>query len=138
MSTTIERYEALCQKHGLDPNALPDVSKVPEKRKKYIISCERIAIIAECYNKEDKDGNILDEGWIPNYSDYNQRKYEIWFRVIKDTSSVSGFGLAYGGYVSWSTLTFCGGRLCFKTSALGEYVTKKHAEIFRDFLTINK
>ena len=75
---------------------------------------------------------VYNEGWVADFTDDNQPKYEVYFK------HKSGFGLAYGAYDCWCAGTHCGCRLCFKTSALAEYVTKKHAEIFRDFLTINK
>ena len=75
---------------------------------------------------------VYNEGWVANYEDSNQPKYEVIYR------HKPGFGLAYYGYVGWYSGTTCGGRLCFKTPALGELVTTKHPEIFRDFLTIKK
>lgn len=134
MSSTIERYEALCKKHGVDPNALPDVSKVPEERRKYNLASERLALITKCYNAEDSDGNVLEVGWVPDYSKGNsQRKYEIWFEVVEDKSSVSGFGLAFGGYVGWLTDTVCGGRLCFKDIDTAKRAFSDFKEYYEDF-----
>ena len=134
MSTTIERYEALCQKHGLDPNALPDVSNVPKERKKYNLASERLAVITKCYNAEDENGNLLEVGWTPDYSiGSRQPKYEIWFEVVENKSSVSGFGLAYLYYDFWITSTDCGGRLCFKDMKTARRAFDDFKEYYEDF-----
>ena len=75
---------------------------------------------------------VYNEGWVADYEDSNQTKYEVIYRYK------AGFGLAYHVYGIWYSDTYCGGRLCFKNQILGKHVTTKHAEIFRDFLTINK
>gem|GEM_PF-1408490 len=75
---------------------------------------------------------VYNEGWVADYKDSNQPKYEIIYK------HKPGFGLAYHDYDGWSTHTGVGSRLCFKTPELGKHVTTKHPEIFRDFLTIKK
>jgi hypothetical protein len=75
---------------------------------------------------------VYNEGWVADFEDDNQPKWQVYFR------HKPGFGLSYHDYDGWTTVTFCGGRLCFKDKEKCEYVTTKHPEIFRDFLTINK
>ena len=133
MSKADERFIALCEKHGLDPNAIVDVSKVPEKRKRYSLACDKLAIIAECYNKEDKDGNIVEMELFPDYANPRQWKYELLFDIVKDESSVSGFGLAYYGYGNRVTCTGCGGRLCWRSVATGKRAFADFPEYFEDF-----
>jgi hypothetical protein len=133
MSTTDQRYEALCKKHGVDPNALPDVSKVPEERRKYNLAAERLAVITKCYNAEDSDGNVLEVGSVPDYSKGNRQfKYEIWFEVVEDKSSVSGFGLSCFVCDSWYSFTGCGGRLCFKDKETAKRAFNDFKEYYED------
>ena len=132
MSKADERFIALCEKNGVDPNAIVDVSKVPEKRKRYSLACDKLAIIAECYNKEDEDGNIVEMELFPDYNNRNQWKYELLFQIVKDESSVSGFGLAYHGYDGWYAHPRCGGRLCWRSVATGKRAFTDFTEYFED------
>lgn len=133
MSTVDERFIALCKKHRLDPNAIVDVSNVPEKRKKYSIASDKLAVVAECYNSEDESGNVLETKWTPDYSKGNrQRKYELWLEVVEDKSSVSGFGLACDDFVGWHSFTCCGCRLCFKDVETAKRAFNDFKEYYED------
>gem|GEM_PF-5428002 len=132
MSKADERFIALCEKHAVDPNAIVDVSKVPEKRKRYSLACDKLAIIAECYNKEDEDGNIVEMELFPDYTNRRQWKYELLFQLVKDESSVSGFGLAYDDYDTWLTCTCVGSRLCWRSVATGKRAFADFTEYFED------
>lgn len=72
----------------------------------------------------------LNEGWVPDWSDGSQYKYVPYFEYK------AGFGLSYYGYGHWSTRTYVGSRLCFKSSDLAVYAAKQFADIYNDFLTI--
>lgn len=87
-----------------------------------IIAYTKLVIIAKA----------LNEGWQPDWTDSNQRKYVPWFE------QKSGFGLSYDGYVRWHTTTAVGSRLCFKTAELAKYAATQFADIYNDFLTIKK
>ena len=63
--TTIKSYEDACKKVGVDPQALPDVSMIPEEFRKAIINCYKLYIIFKAINN----------GWIPDWRKYNQGKY---------------------------------------------------------------
>lgn len=73
---------------------------------------------------------VLNEGWVPDWSDSNQYKYFPYFK------HKSGFGLSYYGTNIWHSFTFVGSRLCFKSAELAEYVGKQFADIYNDYLTI--
>ncbi len=74
----------------------------------------------------------LNEGWQPDWTDSNQRKYVPWFE------HKSGFGLAYGICGSWDSVAAVGSRLCFKTAELAKYAATQFADIYNDFLTTKK
>lgn len=73
---------------------------------------------------------VLNEGWIPDWSNSSQYKYVPYFK------HKSGFGLAYDDFVNWDTRTRVGSRLCFKTAELAKYAATQFADIYNDFLTI--
>ncbi len=68
----------------------------------------------------------LNEGWKPDWNNSSQYKYYPWFKM-------SGSGLAYHGFVSWSSDTLVGSRLCYKSKELAEYAGKQFISIYNDF-----
>lgn len=71
----------------------------------------------------------LNEGWIADYTNIDQTKYEPWFYY---DSSAGGF--VYSGYDCWSSLSGVGSRLCFHSSELAEYFGNQFIEIHRKYL----
>lgn len=55
-------------------------------------------ISASAYLKLVLISKALNEGWIPDWTNPNQRKYVPWFE------HKSGFGLSYDGYDAWDSL----------------------------------
>lgn len=84
----------------------------------------------EAYSKLIIIAKALNEGWVPDWSNDNEYKYQPWFK------EKPGFGLAYGGYGDWLTRTLVGSRLCYRTSELAEYAATQFADLYNDFLTI--
>ena len=72
----------------------------------------------------------LNEGWQPDWTNSSEYKYVPWF-IDKP-----GFGLSYHGCDGWTTATFVGSRLCFRTKELAEYAATQFADIYNTFLTI--
>ena len=122
---TIKSFEDACKKEGIDPTALPDISMIPEEFRKAIISCYKLFIIFKAINN----------GWIPDWNNYDQYKYYPWFKIL---SSGSGFVFSYSYYGYHFTFTCVGSRLCFKTKELAQYAGTQFIEIYRDYLTIKK
>jgi hypothetical protein len=89
----IKTFEGACKALGIDAKKLPDVSMLPADHQDAIIAHYKLVIIAQA----------LNEGWKPDWSDYNQYKYYPWFNVR------SGSGLSYFDFVGWTT--HCGCRL---------------------------
>jgi hypothetical protein len=82
----IKTFEGACKALGIDAKKLPDVSMLPADHQDAIIAHYKLVIIAQA----------LNEGWKPNWSDYNQYKYYPWFDVR------SGSGLSYDDYGCWA------------------------------------
>ncbi len=73
---------------------------------------------------------VLNQGWEPDWNDFNQRK---WFPVF-DMSEGAGFG--HSLYAYWGTDTAGGSRLCFETEELADYAGRTFNDIYK--LILNK
>ena len=115
---TIKSFEDACAKENIDPAALPDVSMIPEYLRKPIIAAYKLMIIFLAINN----------GWRPDWSNSNQKKYYPWYWVL---SSGLGFSRSYCGYDG--TYTFVGSRLCTDTSEKAIYISEQFREEYADF-----
>jgi len=79
------------------------------------------------YEKAKIVAQALNEGWIPDWDNKDQRKYYPYF-----AASPFGFGAAFYGF--WFANTRAGSRLCYRTSELAEYAGKQFAEIYKKFI----
>ena len=86
---------------------------------KHIISQLQSIIIAKA----------LNEGWIADYTNIDQTKYEPRFYY---DSSAGGF--FYYDYGLWSSATSIGSRLCFHSSKLAKYFGTQFIDIHRKYL----
>ena len=116
----VKTFEAACQKLGIDTSKLPDFSAVPVKHQAALIAHFKLVIIAQ----------VLNDGWEPNWDDYNEYKYYPWFYM----DSALGFDLNHV-YCHYSASTV-GSRLCFKTEALAEYAAKNFKDLYKDYMLI--
>lgn len=71
----------------------------------------------------------LNEGWIADYTNINQTKYEPRFYY---DSSAGGF--VYGSYCRWNLGTYVSSRLCFHSSELAKYFGTQFIDIHRKYL----
>ena len=71
----------------------------------------------------------LNEGWIADYTNIDQSKYEPRFYY---DSSAGGFVYHDNGY--WFTRAYVGSRLCFHSSELAKYFGNQFIEIHRKYL----
>ena len=95
------------------------VREINPKHIEALIALNELFTIAEAWNKED--------GFVPDFSDWNQAKWYPWFKYNKDAA---GFVYAYTPYTPPSAHAFFGSRLCFKTSERAEQFGKKFAELY--------
>lgn len=123
---------------GLKPNSEFDVVKVREstyatciydvkrlvndinpKHIKALIALNELFTIAQAWNKED--------GFFPNFSDWNQNKWFPWFEYNKN---VARFVYATTGNTPTAGHTLIGSRLCFKTSERAEQFGKQFVDLY--------
>lgn len=120
----VKSFADACQVLGIKTN-LPEVSNLPEMHQKAIIAHYQLVIIAEA----------LNEGWKPNWDNFDERKYYPWFDM-ELSSSGSGFSCYGCGYRVAGSLV--GSRLCFKTAELARYIGETFIELYRDYFVLNQ
>ena len=95
------------------------VTDINPKHIEALIALNKLFTIAQAWNKED--------GFVPDFSDWNQDKWFPWFVYDKDAA---GFVCAAtDGTPSYAPAYF-GSRLCFKTSERAEQFGKQFADLY--------
>lgn len=118
----VKSFEDACKHLGLNPNDLPVVYMLPEKDRKSIIAFYKLTIIIRA----------LNEGWEPDWSNWNEWKYYNWFYVEKGEDQRSS-GFRYGDTNYSYTFTYTGSRLCCGTYADAEYIGKQFEDLYNDY-----
>ena len=126
ITETIKTFEDACKALNINPDALPDVSALPEKHRKAIVANYKLITITEA----------LNEGWQPNWNDGSEYKYQPWFEIKASKEQPSGFGFSGSFCADWYTAADCGSRLCFKSRELCLYAIKQFEELYIDYYLI--
>jgi hypothetical protein len=121
--TTIKTFEDACIKLDLNPVVLPDVLSIPEEFAKPVIAAYKLMIIYKAINN----------GWKPDWNNYNQSKYYPWFEV-----SSSGFGFSNTGYSYGHSITVVGSRLCTDSSEKALYIAEQFKAEYVDYFLFSK
>jgi len=121
--------ECFMKKEFTDIKTFEDACEVINERF-VIISGESYDETA--YRKLKIIAKAINNGWIPNWNDTNQRKWFPYFNLS------SGFGFSFSFCVYVSADTGVGSRLCFETEEKATYAGTQFLELYRDFLTITK
>jgi len=114
----IKTFEDACKKLGIDPAKLPDLNGIPEEFHKPIIAGYKLMIVYKAINN----------GWRPDWSNWNQYKYYPWFRVLS-----SGFGFSCANFGSACTATCVGSRLCTDTEDKALYIGTQFQDLYKDY-----
>jgi hypothetical protein len=117
----VKTFEDACKVLGLDPKQLPVVDLLPEKDRKSIIAYYKLTVIIRA----------LNEGWEPNWNDWDEYKYFNWFYLDS-----AGFGCAFSAYAATYTATTIGSRLCFKNDTLARYARVQFRDLYFEYLFI--
>jgi hypothetical protein len=118
---TIKTFEDACKKLNIDPKELPEVSIM--EFAKPIIAAYKLMIIYKAINN----------GWIPNWANYNQYKYYPWFKVLS-----SGFGFSGSGCGYVYSITCVGSRLCTDTSEKAMYIAEQFKAEYQEYFLYSK
>ena len=92
-----------------------------------LIALNELFTIAQAWNKED--------GFVPDFSDWNQDKWFPWFKYDKDAA---GFVCANTTYAPASAFANFGSRLCFKSSARAAQFGKQFAHLYNKVFLLNQ
>jgi hypothetical protein len=118
---TIKSFEDACQHLGIDPLQLPDVSNILAEFAKPIVAAYKLMIIYKAINN----------GWTPDWSNYDQRKYFAWLEVLP-----SGSGFSISLYYCTRTPSNVGSRLCSDTSAKVLYIAEQFKAEYQDYFLL--
>ncbi len=111
MEKKFKKWQDAFKAKGLDPKALPDVSMIPERYRKPQHAQYILSVVVE----------FLNDDWEADYTDTDQDKWEIWWKVLADNKRKSGFCLSLYCVDRWTTHTAVGVRFAFKNSATARY-----------------
>lgn len=98
---------------------------LPEKDRKSIIAFYKLTIIIRA----------LNEGWEPDWSNWDEWKYYNWFYVGKGEDQRSS-GIRYSDTSCTNTNTCTDSRLYFKNIKLAKYAAEQFEELYREYLLI--
>lgn len=134
VSEVITDFESARKALGLKPNdgltvtqrligggaiSLEDVAhlvdEINPKNLDVLIALNKLMTIAEVWNKQD--------GFVPDFSDWNQDKWFPWFKYDKDAA---GFVCSHTG----NTSVVLGPRLCFKSEERAEQFGKQFVDLY--------
>lgn len=121
-------YEAICKADGVDPiKSLPFPAFTSDEEK----AVNEVA-------KNFRIARILNSGWTPDWDNWGERKWMLWFDMRSDAvgGSASGFSL----YVVVSDLerSCVGSRLVFKTREIAEHYAEHFLGVSRGWMVIDK
>ena len=116
--TTIKSFEDACNKVGINPELLPDVTLLPEEFKKAVIAGYKLMVIYKAIN----------DGWNPDWSNEDEYKYYPWFWVLP-----SGFGFSCSCYNCTCTDTAVGSRLCTDSSDKVMFIAKTFEKEYQEY-----
>jgi hypothetical protein len=115
---TIKTFEDACKKVNVDPAKFPDLTGLPEEFTKPIIAYYKLLIIYQAINN----------GWKPNWGNWDEYKYYPWFEVLS-----SGFGFSSTSYGCDCTNSTVGSRLCTDSREKALYIAEQFKAEYQDY-----
>jgi hypothetical protein len=122
----ITSFESACLALNVS-SQLPNFDAAPAKHQKALLAHYQLVIIAEAIN----------DGWQPDWSNSNEKKYQLWPDIVEDENKPSGFGLSFDGYDCRGTNSTVGSRLCFKSSEAARYCFETFTTLWEDYFLID-
>ena len=95
------------------------IKELNPKHIEALIALNQLFTIAEAWNKAD--------GFVPDFSGFEQKKWYPWFKYDNDAEGFVGAGT--GSTPTYAT-AYLGSRLCFKTRERAEQFGKQFAELY--------
>ncbi|MCT4151356.1 hypothetical protein HZP59_08935 [Elizabethkingia anophelis] len=75
--------------------------------------------------------SALNEGWTPDWSNWDERKYYPWFEM-SDSSGRFSFNDSH----DLCSFSCCASRLCFKSKEIAEYAAKQFLKVYEKYMVI--
>ena len=123
----VANYEAAKAILGLSDEPLITICGVSKHHANALLALSRLFTIAEAWNKED--------GFVPDFSNEEQRKYFPWFEYNK---GAAGFVCAPEHWSATSETAGVGSRLCFATRERAIAFGTQFKDLYNDFLLLDK
>lgn len=114
---SIKTFEDACKKMKAHPDDVIHERDMPDE-----IAYKKLKLIAAAINN----------GWIPNWDNENERKWWPWFNLS------SGFGFSLSFYGIANAATNVGSHLCFESEEKSDYCATQFIDLYKDLLTISK
>jgi hypothetical protein len=112
--TDIKSFDDACAALEIDPDAVCNDSDTADEA-----AYKKLKIVIAAIN----------QGWIPDWNNSDQRKWWPWFNLS------SGFGFSSAVYHYDLAISSVGSRLCFESSEKAEYAGTQFIELYKAFLT---
>ena len=95
----VKTFEDACAELGIE---VPEFANPKNSDDKAVIAFQKLTIIIRA----------LNEGWRPNWGNFDQYKYYSWFKFDKVSSESSGFRFSYNDWTNSNTNTNVSSHLC--------------------------
>lgn len=115
---SIKTFEDACKKLGIEPTEA-EIKAAHTEAVRSMKAYYKLVIIFLAINN----------GWKPDWSDYNQGKYYPWFGVLS-----SGFGFVGSAFGCGYSAAYVGSRLCTDTREKALYVANQFEDLYQEYL----
>lgn len=120
----VNSYEDACKVLNREPLTLEQFNFLPEADRQAFFSLHKITTVIE----------VLNEGWQPDWNDYDQMKCYPWFDMETYGDAPAGSGFSFGGYDFDDSYTGVGARLCVETPEKAKFVGKLMLEDYKHWM----
>lgn len=114
----IKSYEAACKALGLKPISDEVFNAFPKEDRKTMAAYHKLAVITRAIN----------EGWQPDWSNRDERKYEPYMYT-----NSAGLACAYTYNAPSYATTIIGSRLCFRDYERATFAVETFGELYKDY-----
>lgn len=119
--TDVKSFEDALKFKGMKEEDVLPYNNPTDPRKVWLNSLAKLELIAD----------VIQEGWIADWSNDEQKKWRCWFEW--DTE-ISAFVFDDSDYVWTGTYAVVGSRLCFENSDKAEYFGQQFIELHNQIL----
>lgn len=119
--TEFEKYEDACKFFNLDPNVVPGTEGLKENLKAPLVAVYQLMVVSEA----------IRQGWVPNYDNYNQDKYENIVDLDVTDEDPAGFRFWVSNYTYTDTRSVLGPLLAQETPEKSKYLFTQFSDLHK-------